>query len=131
MTASVQPVYSATSCTMEFSLSGWSAFYETASGHGTIKCADGQSASVAISTKGGGLTFGKTKVADGLGTFSPVASIDELFGNYAKAEVQAGAGKSSSALVLTKGTVSLALAGKGTGVGVGFDFGRFTIERKK
>lgn len=130
----VQPVYGATSCTLKFSLSGWSAIYETASGNGTITCDNGQSARVSIRTKGGGLTFGKSKITDGRGTFSPVGKISELFGNYAKAEVQAGMGKSSNAQVLTKGTVSLALAGTGTGIGVGFDFGKFTIQpgaRKK
>jgi hypothetical protein len=123
-----QPVYGTTSCTLKFSLAGWSAIYETASGSGTITCDDGQSARVSIQTKGGGLTFGKSKIADGRGTFSPVGKISELYGNYAKAEVQAGVGPSSNAQIVTKGPVSLALAGTGTGIGVGFDFGRFTIQ---
>ena len=128
VTCLAQPVYGATKCSLKFSLSGWSAIVETASGGGTITCDNGQSARVSIQTKGGGLTFGKSKIADGRGTFSPVGHISEVFGNYAKAEVQAGMGESSNAQVLTKGTVSLALAGTGTGVVVGFDFGRFTIQ---
>ena len=118
-----------TKCTMTFSLSGWSALYETASGSGTITCDNGQSARVSIGTKGGGLTFGRSKVANGRGSFSDVGNISELFGAYAKAEVHAGMGESTNAQVLTKGTVSLALAGTGKGVDLGFDFGKLTISR--
>jgi len=118
-----------TTCSMTFKLSGWSAIYETAHGTGTITCDNHQSAHVTISTKGGGVTFGKFKIVNGVGSFSEVGGIGELFGNYATAGVDAGAGKASNAQVLTKGTVSLALAGKGTGVDLGFDFGKFTIKR--
>lgn len=121
------PVQASISCSMTFSLKGWSAFYKTASGSGTIKCDNGETIPVAIRTTGGGLTFGKSKIVDGRGTFSPVESVKELFGSYAVAEAHAGAGRSSDAQALTKGTVSLALAGTGTGVNVGFDFGKFTI----
>lgn len=118
-----------TSCVMHFSLSGWSAFYKTSSGHGTITCDNGEKAKVRISSKGGGFTFGKSKISDGTGKFSPVDSIDELFGAYAQGEAHAGAGKASGAGVLTKGDVSLALAGLGHGVEVGVSFGRFEIKR--
>jgi len=121
------PAQGSISCTMTFSLKGWSAFYKTARGSGTIKCDNGQTIPVTIQTTGGGLTFGKSKVVDGRGTFSPVESVKELFGSYAVAEAHAGAGRSTDAQALTKGTVSLALAGKGTGINVGFDFGKFTI----
>jgi hypothetical protein len=121
------PAQASISCSLTFSLKGWSAFYKTASGSGTIKCDNGQTIPVVIRTTGGGLTFGKSKIVDGHGTFSPVESVKELFGGYATAEVHAGAGRSSDAQALTKGTVSLALAGTGTGVNVGFDFGKFTI----
>jgi len=126
-----QPVFGLTKCSMKFSLSGWSAFYQTAKGSGTITCDDGKSAAVFLQTKGGGLTFGKSKIANGTGTFSPVDSIRELYGNYAKAEAHAGMGESSDAQVLTKGTVSLALHGTGQGINLGFDFGRFTISPSK
>lgn len=123
------PAFGTTKCTMTFSLSGWSAIYKRASGSGTIQCDNGQSAAVSIRTTGGGLTFGKSKVVNGRGSFSDVGGIGELFGNYATADVHAGAGRSSDAQVLTRGTVSLALAGTGEGVDIGFDFGRFTISR--
>lgn len=119
-----------TRCTIRYDLEGWSAFYKTASGSGTISCDNGQTASVVISTKGGGLTVGRSKVNDGRGKFSPVTSIEETFGDYGMAEAHAGAGTSSSAQVMTRGTVSLELTGTGTGVDLGFSFGRFTITRK-
>lgn len=119
-----------TRCTIRYDLEGWSAFYKTASGTGTVTCDNGTTAAVAITTKGGGLTVGRSKVTDGRGKFSPVTSIDEVFGDYGVAEAHAGAGTSSSAQVMTKGTVSLELTGTGTGVDLGFSFGRFTIARR-
>ncbi|MBI5846909.1 MAG: hypothetical protein HZB31_03020 [Nitrospirae bacterium] len=116
-----------TKCKMQFNLRGWSAIYETATGTATITCDNGQSAKVAIDTKGGGLTVGKSRLK-GTGTFSGVSSISELYGAYAKAEAHAGVVKSAGAQVLTKGEVSLALAGTGKGVDLGIAFGRFTIK---
>jgi hypothetical protein len=115
-----------TKCKMQFSLSGWSAFYETASGAGTITCDNGQSAKVRIGVKGGGLTAGKSSVR-GDGTFTGVPDIHDLFGGYVKAGAHAGAVKSAEAQVLTKGTVSLALTAKGEGFDLGIGFGKFTI----
>ena len=120
--------YGLTKCEMDFTLSGWSAFYKTSSGSGTITCGNGQRATVHIRTKGGGLTVGKSKVS-GHGKFSEVDSINELLGSYAEAEAHAGAGPSAAAQVMTKGPVSLELTGKGQGVDLGFSFGSFTISR--
>ena len=117
-------------CDLAYTLKGWSAFYKTAKGEGTITCDDGSSMKVRISTKGGGLTFGKSEILDGSGTFSEVKSIDDLLGTYAAAEAHAGAVKGGSAQAMTKGEVSLALAGKGAGVDVGIAFGGFTIKKK-
>lgn len=119
-----------TVCEMRFTLSGWSVFYKTASGSGTITCDNGQKASVHLSAKGGGLTAGKYKIRDGYGKFSEVANIDELFGDYAEGGAEAGVGKSATAQVVTKGEVSLALAGNGTGVNLGVSFGKLTISKK-
>jgi hypothetical protein len=118
-----------TTCEIDFTLKGWSAIYKTAKGSGTITCDNGQTAEVRISTKGGGLTAGKSEIRDGHGKFSQVADIRELFGNYAAGGVAAGAGKSGEAQVVTKGEVSLALTGKGTGVELGISFGKFTIRK--
>lgn len=119
-----------TKCTMTFSLKGWSAFYKTSKGEGTITCENGQAAAVAIKATGGGITFGKSEIVDGTGRFTEARSIEELFGSYVQSEAHAGAGKSADAQALTKGEVSLSLAGTGRGVDVGFAFGKFTITKK-
>jgi hypothetical protein len=116
-----------TKCDMSFRLEGWSAFYETAHGSGTVTCDNGQSRRVILRTKGGGVTFGTQKIVDGHGEFSPIDDVREIYGDYANAEAHAGAGASAGAHVVTKGTVSLALSGKGRGVDLGFAFGKFTI----
>ena len=117
-------------CEMDFNMSGWSAFYKTASGSGTIHCNNGQSMKVKIRTKGGGITFGKQRIDNGRGKFSEVRNIKDLLGTYASGGAHAGAVKSSAASVVTKGDVSLALAGTGEGVDIGIDFGKFVISTR-
>jgi hypothetical protein len=119
-----------TVCKMNYALKGWSAFYKTSSGWGTIICDHGQTAPVKITTKGGGFTAGKSEIRDGHGKFSEVRSISELYGSYASVTAAAGAVKSSEAQAMTKGEVSLALAGTGTGVELGLSFNKFTISRR-
>lgn len=125
------PARAGTVCQMTFTMSGWSAFYKTSSGTGTIKCDNGQKAKVKVSSKGGGITFGRSKIKDAVGKFTEVDDISDLFGSYGQGEAHAGAGKSAKASVVTKGDISLAIAGKGTGVDVGISFGKFTIEKVK
>ncbi|MFP5285010.1 MAG: hypothetical protein ACLGI9_04665 [Thermoanaerobaculia bacterium] len=127
----VVPAQAGTVCEMTFTMSGWSAFYKTSSGTGTIKCDNGQKAKVNVSSKGGGITFGRSKIKDAIGKFTEVDDISELYGSYGQGEAHAGAGKSAKAAVVTKGDISLAIAGKGTGVDVGISFGKFTIEKAK
>lgn len=117
-------------CELHFSMSGWSIFYQQATGVGTVTCDNGQSMDVRISAKGGGLTVGKSTIDDGLGKFTEVYAIDDILGGYATAEAQAGADKSASARVVTKGAISLALSGTGRGWGVGIAFGNFFISRR-
>jgi len=117
-----------TKCKLDFSLKGWSAIYETASGAGTVTCNNGQTARVKIDVKGGGLTAGKSSM-EGTGTFSEVSDIREIFGPYAKAEAHAGMGTSAGAQAMTKGDVSLAITEKGKGVDLGVTFGKFSIEK--
>ncbi len=119
-----------TVCQMKFTLKGWSLFYKVANGSGTITCGNGQKASVTLSAKGGGITAGKTEIKEGLGKFSEVSSIQEIFGTYVASSAEAGAGKSASVMALTKGDVHLALNGKGSGFQVGVAFGKFIIEKK-
>lgn len=117
-------------CKLSFEMSGWSVFYKTASGTGVVRCDNGQSLPVKVSTKGGGLTFGKSRIENGTGEFSGVRDIREVLGSYATAEAHAGAVKSSKAQVMTKGEVSLALAGTGRGWDLGVAFGKFVIEAR-
>lgn len=117
------------SCHMSFTMSGWSAFYKTSSGTGTIKCDNGQSMNVNLDAKGGGLTVGKSTIEDGHAQFSGAKGIEELLGSYVSAEAHAGAVKSAKAQVMTKGEVSMALSGKGRGWDLGVAFGRLSITR--
>lgn len=117
-------------CELRFNLSGWSIFYKTATGTGTITCDNGASIPVKISAKGGGLTVGKSTVSDGRGKFTGAYSVNDLIGTYGGAEVHAGASRSSNAQVVTKGDISLALAGTGRGWDLGLGFGKFVIERR-
>jgi hypothetical protein len=119
-----------TKCKMTYDLKGWSVFYKTSRGTGRISCSNGQAANVAIVTHGGGLTFGKSKVTGGTGTFSEVQDISHVFGSYGEATAHAGAGASSDARVMFKDDVSLSLAGTGQGINIGVAFGSFKITRR-
>lgn len=116
-------------CTMTFTMKGWSAFYKTASGTGTVSCSNGATRKVKLSAKGGGLTVGKSTIEEGHGEFNSIASVDEIFGSYVAAEAHAGAVESVKAQVMTKGEVSLALSGKGRGFDLGIAFGKLTISK--
>lgn len=116
-------------CEMDFNLSGWSAFYKTASGTGTVSCSNGAKMKVDIRTKGGGITFGKSEIRNGYGKFSHLYDIQDVLGSYATAGAHAGAIDSAEAQAMTKGPISLAISGKGKGWDLGFAFGRFTISR--
>ncbi|MFB9069165.1 hypothetical protein [Pseudofulvimonas gallinarii] len=118
-------------CQMRFEMSGWSAFFKTASGHGTVTCNNGQRMSVRLSAKGGGITFGRSSIEDGRGEFSGVRDISEVLGSYVSAEAHAGAVRSAKGQVVTKGEVSLALSGTGRGWDLGVAFGKFSIERAR
>jgi hypothetical protein len=114
-------------CRIQFSLSGWSAIYQSARGKGVVTCGDGSVLRVLISAKGGGLTAGRWQIDDGVGTFSDVHRPSEVLGRYAEGGAQAGVVKSGAAQVLTKGTVSLALAGHGEGIDLGVAVGEVTL----
>jgi hypothetical protein len=127
LVALATPAQALTRCQLEYSLDGWSVFSKEATGEGVIECDNGQRARVDLATRGGGITFGRSKIVGGLGDFSPVVEIRDLFGDYADAQAHAGMGVSAQAHVVTKGAVSLTLSGRGNGVDLGFAFGRFTI----
>ena len=114
-------------CTLKFTMQGWSAFYKTADGRGTIDCDNGQSLKVKLSAKGGGLTVGKSSIENGRGRFSAVGSTAQLLGTYVAAEAHPCLIKSPGAQGMTKGELSLALSGTGRGVDLGVVFGAMTI----
>lgn len=126
-TAADTPSEKKKDCDMTYSLKGWSAVYKTAKGEGSITCTNGETAQVAISVKGGGLTFGKTEIYNGKAEISGVGSIKDIYGSYAGMAAHAGVVKAGAVEVMTKGNVSLALAGTGGGVDIGIDFSGFTI----
>ena len=117
-------------CRMNFTMKSWSVFYKSGKGSGTITCDNGQTANVRLRSQGGGITFGKSTIVNGLGVFTEVSSIDELYGNYANAEAHAGAGGSASARALTKGEISLSLTGTGKGIDLGINFGSLKISKR-
>ena len=114
-------------CRLEFRMAGWSVFYKTAAGEGTVHCSNGQRLQVTVRAKGGGLSFGKSRIERGVGEFAGVRAIGDVLGTYATAEAHAGASRSTKAQVMTKGDVSLALTGKGSGWDIGVAFGKFVI----
>lgn len=120
----------AQTCKLNFNMAGWSVFYKTASGTGTVSCSDGSRLAVKISAKGGGLTVGKSKIQNGTGEFARVNNIRDVLGSYAAVEAHAGAEKAAHAQAMTNGDVSLALAGKGQGWDLGVAFTKFTIEAR-
>lgn len=117
-------------CRLTFSMSGWSVFYKTSSGTGTVTCDNGQRMNVQLEARGGGISFGRSRIEDGQGRFTAVYSIRDILGGYATAEAHAGAGASAKAQVVTKGPISLALSGTGHGVDLGVAFGSFIISER-
>ncbi|MHB1283299.1 MAG: hypothetical protein ACYCZI_05395 [Metallibacterium scheffleri] len=118
-------------CKMHFQTTSWSVIYKHVEGTGLVTCANGASMHVKITAQGVGLTAGKSRIDNGVGTFTDVHTIDDVLGAYAQGEANAGLVKSGSAQILTKGTVSLALAGSGQGIDLGISVGKFTISRAK
>src|SRR5699024_7070750 len=57
-------------CEMDFTLSGWSAIYKTASGQGKVQCDNGQTMNVHLEARGAGLSAGAYKINDGQGDFN-------------------------------------------------------------
>ncbi len=118
-------------CKMHFSMKGWSIFYKTYKGYGVVKCSNGQTAKVYLTSTGGGLVAGKSSIDDGVGDFSGVKDITNIFGDYASAGGEAGAVKSAAGTVVSKGEINLALSGTGRGWDLGVSFSKFSIWKVK
>ncbi|MGY0504968.1 hypothetical protein [Luteimonas sp. e5] len=114
-------------CRLTFWMEGWSAFYKTGRGEGMVICNHGQRLPVTITSRGGGITFGKSRIDNGRGEFSGIHDIRDVLGRYAAAEAHVAAGRARKAQVVTKGAVSLALTGTGSGWDIGVSIGSFVI----
>ena len=118
-------------CELRYNLAGWSLFYQTASGTGTVRCSDGASIPVRLQMRGGGLSLGKTRIQEGHGRFTGAPRAQDVLGTYMAAEAHAGAARhAGNAQVLSKGKVSLALAGSGQGWSLGIGLNRVVIQRR-
>jgi hypothetical protein len=124
--AAAAPAAAETPCEITFELKGWSAFYKTASGEGTVRCANGESARVALKVDGGGWTFGSSTFS-GKGKFTGASGIGDVLGGYFRMAAEGGP---AGAYVYSKGPVHLAVSGTGRGFTVGVDFGRLLIKRR-
>ena len=105
-------------CTLDFSMKGWAVFVSRGSGEGTIHCSDGQSAAVTLSSRGVGLQAGTADLENGHGEFTPVASLEELYGRYLASTRGASAGEGAAVGALVKGEVALGLYSAGEGIGL-------------
>ena len=129
LAATTAGAHPSTTCKMNYTLTAWSVLYKHAEGKGTVRCTNGQTMSVKLSAKGGGLTVGKYKITNGYGEFAGVNDISDILGTYASAGADAAAVKAGTAQAMTKGDVSLALSGTGEGVNLGVALTAFTISR--
>lgn len=120
------PAAAETTCEMTFRLAGWSAFYKTATGEGSVRCKNGQTAEVSLRVNGGGFTFGNSTF-EGKGTFSGVQGISDVFGGYFRVAAEGGP---AGAYIYNKGPVHLAVSGSGRGFTLGFDFGNLKITKR-
>ena len=117
------------SCELKFTMKGWSAIYNTATGAGTATCSDGTSMRVKLRSKGAGLTAGKVTIDAGKGTFKGLTDPKDIPGAYLAVDASAGAVKSGTLAVLARGSVLLTLTGTGHGWDAGISMSDFTIER--
>lgn len=116
-------------CSMKYKLKGFSLAYKQYDGIGQIKCRNGQSAQVSLSSKSIGFTIGKSEI-EGEGHFSDVKDISEIYGHYASLGNHFGFLKSVDQQVLTRGEISLVLRGKGRGIDIGFTIGDLYIGKR-
>jgi hypothetical protein len=86
---------------------------------------------VKVSSKGGGLTIGKSSIDDGHGDFSGITTIKDVLGSYVAGSASGGAVKSGDAIGMTKGEVQLAITGTGRGWDLGVAFSDFKISQLK
>ena len=116
-------------CSLTYNMKGWSAFYKTYKGTGTVRCPSGQSAQVNVSLKGGGFTFGASEIIDGKGRIRGVNKISDIYGGGFALGGHAGFIKSVEGRWVPKGSRTITLSGKGKGYDLGFSMGSFRISK--
>lgn len=117
-------------CDLKYTMKGWSAFYKTYKGSGTITCPSGQSANVNLSLQGGGFTFGGSEIKEGKGKIRGVSKLSEIYGSGFAVGGHAGFGKSIEARWIPKGSRTVTLSGKGSGYDLGWSMGSFKISKQ-
>ena len=120
----------AQSCTLEYTMSGWSAFYSTYNGTGTVSCPNGQRATVNLSLKGGGFIFGTAEIKQGMAKIHNVANMNDVYGGSFAAGGTAGFINYVDGYWAPKGSKTVTLSGKGSGYSLGFSLGSLRISKR-
>ena len=116
------------SCSIKYNLTGWSFLYKTYKGRGVVQCSNGQSAQVALTLHGGGLTFGVSDIENAKGKLTGVKSLKDIYGTYFSIDVHAGFARAAEARTLFKGYIAGGGSGVGGGYGLGLTFSGLTIK---
>ena len=116
------------SCSIKYSLKGWSFLYEAYKGSGVVRCSNGQSARVSLTLHGGGLTLGTIDIENAKGKFTGVKSIQDIYGTHFSIGLHAGFARSAEARALFKGYIAGGGAGVGGGYNLGLSFSGLTIQ---
>lgn len=119
----------AETCTMKYNMKGWSAFYKTYKGTGVVTCPSGKSATVNLSLKGGGFTFGASNITNGKAKLHGINKLSDIYGGAFALGGHAGFTKSVEGRWVPRGSRSLTLSGKGTGYDIGWSMGAFKISK--
>ncbi|MCC7135327.1 MAG: hypothetical protein WAT53_07975 [Nitrosomonas sp.] len=114
------------SCSMNYKLSGWSFVVKHYDGTGNVTCSNGQRAQVKLTSRSIGFTIGQSDI-EGVGYFSELKDISEIYGVFIALEGHIGAVKSGHGQVMTRGMVSLAISGAGRGFDIGVTLGGLDI----
>lgn len=115
------------SCSIRYNLTGWSFFYKAYKGSGTVHCTNGQSRRVSLTLHGGGLTLGVGEIQKGIGKFSGIKNLQDIYGTYFTVDVHAGFARSAEARALVKGYIAGGGVGTGGGYNLGFALSGLTI----
>lgn len=116
-------------CDLKYTMKGWSAFYKTYKGTGTVNCPSGISAQVNLSLQGGGFTFGASEITEGKGKIRGVTKIDDIYGGAFALGGHAGFNKSIEGRWIPRGARTVTLSGKGKGYDLGWSMGSFKISK--